>query len=260
MRRLVHTASNWTGPDLTYMLHLTYPEEYPADGRIVKRHWANLRRRLESVGPAGLWVLEFQRRGAPHIHALSSRLPGRLVNRKTGERIDFRSWLSNTWARIVDARNEDGEPDLKHLVAGTRVELLREKHAAAAYAAKYASKWEQKEVPEGFQNVGRFWGTYGGGGARLERLIVATVELPAGAVANVPDLETLAGGRVDPDRLVLVDPGAAHAAVRVARTLARKQRAAAGLSAPRRDSGECGFRTFGTAPAMRSYLGRGLLA
>jgi hypothetical protein len=242
------------------MLHLTYPKSYPADGRIVKRHWDTLRRRLQFIESAGLWVLEFQRRGAPHIHALSSRLPGALVNGKTGERIAFRSWLSNTWSRIVDARDEDGEPDLRHLVAGTRVEHLREKHAAAAYAAKYASKWEQKEVPEDFQNVGRFWGTYGGGGAELERLIVATVELPAGAVADVPELETLVGGRVDPDRLVVADPGAVHAAVRVARTLARKKREAAGLSAPRRDGGECGFRTFGTAAAMRSYLGHGLLA
>lgn len=54
------------------MLTLTYPAQFPTTGKIVKVHlnrflgW--LRRKYDD--PGYLWFLEFQRRGAPHIHIL----------------------------------------------------------------------------------------------------------------------------------------------------------------------------------------------
>jgi hypothetical protein len=38
-------------------------------------------------------------------------------------------------------------------------EAIKKKDGAKWYILKYASKYQQKEVPTGFANVGRFWGT-----------------------------------------------------------------------------------------------------
>jgi hypothetical protein len=51
------------------------------------------------------------------------------------------------------------QPELE--VSGTRFEAIREPAAMPSYVGKYASKWEQKEVPDDFKNVGRFWGIRG---------------------------------------------------------------------------------------------------
>jgi len=72
--------------------------------------------------------------------------------------------VSAAWYRIV------GSGDQKHLRAGTRVEELYVPTAVATYASKYAAKWDQKDVPEEFQHVGRMWGLFGG--LRLERKVV----------------------------------------------------------------------------------------
>ncbi len=139
-RRMIFTFRNCE--NLKVMLTLTYPREFPMDGRVVKRHWHNMRTWLVRQGIKGAWFLEFQKRGAPHFHVfLNSRVEA--------------SQVSQRWYEIV------GSEDLNHLLAGTRIEMLREQHAACAYAAKYASKVEQKEPPEGFTDVGRFWGTFG---------------------------------------------------------------------------------------------------
>lgn len=140
-RRLLFCARNF--PSLTVMVTLTYPGEYPVDGRQVMNHWRRMRQWLVRNGnPAGLWFKEFQARGAPHFHVfMPTEVP--------------KAAVAEAWYSIV------GSGDLRHLRAGTRTERLRNPEAAGAYAAKYASKSLQKEVPEEFQNVGRFWGTWG---------------------------------------------------------------------------------------------------
>lgn len=139
-RRLGFTARNVEG--LRVMLTLTYPAEYPVDGEVVKRHWSAFREWLIRRGIAGLWFLEFQQRGAPHLHVfLTSPVYKRAV--------------SDAWYRIVASGDE------RHHRVGTRIEWLRSKDSAARYASKYAYKVEQKDVPEGFENVGRFWGLFG---------------------------------------------------------------------------------------------------
>jgi hypothetical protein len=124
------------------MVTLTYPAEYPGDGRLVKRHLSVVRKWLRRRGVRGLWVLEFQARGAPHLHIF---VTGGWVGREA---------LSEAWYRIV------GSSDARHLRAGTQVKPWT--GTAARYVAKwYGAKWEQKIVPEGFEDVGRFWGTFG---------------------------------------------------------------------------------------------------
>lgn len=133
-------------------LTLTYPDSFPADGKLVKRHLDNLKKWLARRGVAGIWFLEFQRRGAPHYHVFLDRwIPGGVEA------------VAVAWDRIVNS----GDP--KHLdwhlgkLSGRPcLEWMRKPHAASWYASKYATKAEQKQVPENYHNVGRFWGHWGG--------------------------------------------------------------------------------------------------
>ena len=140
-RRLMFIARNF--PGLEIMLTLTYPADFPLDGRTVKDHWKRFRQWMDRNGAStGLWVLEFQKRGAPHFHVFIR------------EPLD-KDAVSKAWYKIVNS----GDP--KHLVAGTRIETFRYPPALGSYVMKYAAKMEQKDVPTEFQNVGRFWGIWG---------------------------------------------------------------------------------------------------
>ena len=140
-RRLMFTARNF--PGLEIMLTLTYPADFPLDGHLVKNHWKRFRQWMVRNGAiTGLWVLEFQKRGAPHFHIFLR------------ESLDKQA-VANAWYRIVNS----GDP--KHLLAGTRIEQFRYPPALGSYVMKYASKMEQKDVPAEFENVGRFWGVWG---------------------------------------------------------------------------------------------------
>jgi hypothetical protein len=140
-RRLLFTARNF--PGLEIMLTLTYPADFPMNGRTVKNHWRRFRQwMIRNGATTGLWVLEFQRRGAPHFHIFIREALDRLA-------------VSRAWYRIV------GSNDPKHLAAGTRIEEFRKPAAIGSYVMKYAAKMEQKEVPAGYASVGRFWATWG---------------------------------------------------------------------------------------------------
>ena len=201
-RNMLHHARNVEG--LTVMITLTYPGEYPTDGRKTKRDWSALRHWLTRRGLAGFWWLEYQERGAPHIHCF---LSGRVEKQE----------LAEAWFRIVASGDE------RHLRAGTRVEAVRQPHALAAYAAKYAAKMEQKEVPAEYTEVGRFWGLFG-------------------------------GLKVQPKQVVAGTRRQVAAVVRVVRSLRTAQRRELGLR-QLRDNGRSGFSLYGLAPAILAYLG-----
>jgi hypothetical protein len=143
------------------------------------------------------WWLEFQRRGAPHLH---------IIFFDVREGLDWqqvRAWVGAAWAAVVaglrNAKNHDPahNPRLKallgkydqertlwnravadaalrqgveaqgldwgvfqHVRAGTRLEKMRKEHwgYAAKEASKYASKKYQAQVPKNYRNVGRWWG------------------------------------------------------------------------------------------------------
>lgn len=148
-RRCMFVASNTSVVFRTF-IHLTYPREFPGDGVDVKRHLHRFIQELRrhTRGCSYFWCLEFQVRGAPHIHLLIDwPWP-----RSKDERANIRLWVSGVWYRIV------GSGDIRHSRAGTRVEGVRRKDGAKRYMVKYMSKMEQKHVPPEFRNVGRFWG------------------------------------------------------------------------------------------------------
>ena len=144
-------------------LTLTLPGEFcNADG---KRHWKNLVERIRRMQRGNgaswsiCWFMEFQKRGAMHFHAFTTHT------------ID-KDWLANAWYEVVGSGQE------AHRAAGTRVERLRAgKDASARYAAKYAGKHEQKDLPPemfGKEGFGRFWGVVG---CRLHEAAACRVSL-----------------------------------------------------------------------------------
>lgn len=167
------------------MVTLTYPGDWAIvapDGASVKRHMVLWRKRFEREWgePARyIWKLEFQRRGAPHIHLWMAppQVPGR-----SGRR--FWNWLSEEWAGIV--AHPDPDERSRHLLAGTAVDVLNGLRACdpkrlAIYFTKHSSpktlgdKEYQHIVPDSWRKPGhgpgRFWGVHG-----LQRA-TATVEI-----------------------------------------------------------------------------------
>lgn len=146
-----------TAPANWQEIYLENGEE--TGGRIFKRQMFAFKRRLDRklykmgiVSWAGFWFLEFQRRGAPHLHlyVFNCEIKGWQFD-------ELRAWAGSAWAEIVGNNSE--LEYAKHEKAGTSVERVRKKHFG--YAAKYSKKESQKDVPLGFRDVGRFWGRWG---------------------------------------------------------------------------------------------------
>jgi hypothetical protein len=163
------------------MVTLTYPGDWECvapNGASVKRHMVLWRKRFQREWgePARyIWKLEFQRRGAPHIHLWMA--PPHTVGRSGCK---FRDWLSAEWADIV--AHPDPQQRARHVLAGTAVDVLNGLRACdpkrlAIYFTKHSSpnqlgdKEYQHIVPECWhapgRGPGRFWGVHG-----LERATV----------------------------------------------------------------------------------------
>jgi len=149
------------------MVTLTYPGDWESltpTGAHLKAHLKAFRKRWArrwGRPPVGLWKLEFQRRGAPHVHLFVS-----LPFVPLGE---FCDWLSLAWYEVV------GSGDLRHLMAGTGVDLreaarMRDPRRVAVYFSGHSlksgdGKEYQHAVPELWTapgaGPGRFWGYWG---------------------------------------------------------------------------------------------------
>lgn len=166
------------------MVTLTYPGDWESvapDGRTVKNHFRRLqhrwRRALGKDSWRVLWKLEFQKRGAPHIHFLA-RVPA------TVGKVSFEEWLSNAWAAAVGASTEidrcnvatrkESSEFSRHVAGGTGVDFggmkVSDPRRIALYFLGHSMKsTDGKEyqhiVPELWQapgkGPGRFWGHAG---------------------------------------------------------------------------------------------------
>jgi hypothetical protein len=152
----------------------TWPQSGPELKDILDRYFRRFMRRqysvAEQLGDAGreslCWFLEFQARGAPHVHFFFTH---------------FVPWQDSAraWSEVV------GDPEIEQ--TATKFEFIRGgTRAIVAYARKYATKGAgiipdpgesraelierlksagdkryQKVVPEQFEDVGRFWGVRG---------------------------------------------------------------------------------------------------
>ena len=153
---------DWTAVDgVMEMVTLTYPREFPTDGRVAKAHLQAFRKRcIRRWGEdytLGTWKMEFQRRGAPHFHLY--------VNRPPVAWVEWLGWARRAWFEIV------GSGDRRHLDQGVRIDRqfcskARSSKAIAWYFSKHglkagAGKAYQNDVPEGYERCGRFWGVWG---------------------------------------------------------------------------------------------------
>jgi hypothetical protein len=170
---------------LPAMVTVTYPGDWlpvAPSGQAVKAHLDALRRRWERAWGeplTGAWKLEFQARGAPHVHIGPVVIPlGRagewrrdLKQRNrlgVGDGLTFHKWLSLVWADIV-AHPDPGERE-RHERAGTGVDYTEGLRCAdpkrlAIYFSKHGSRRDkeyQNTVPDEWREPGkgpgRFWG------------------------------------------------------------------------------------------------------
>jgi len=157
------------------ILTLTYGPNFPRDGKEVKRH---IKRVIAWMGKRGvvdyLWFVEFQARGAPHIHMFCD------FNQFQAD--NLRLDLALYWSSLVEpeewqycrvyVNKRTGTIDKSSANPMTTREAvlkvhshpkvwegLRSKDGAMRYAVKYATKAEQKKIPVEYANMGRFWAT-----------------------------------------------------------------------------------------------------
>lgn len=136
-KRLRHALRNI---DINWQafLTLTYPHNYPADYKQSKKHLNAFLQYLRRKSIKYLWILEYQRRGAPHYHILLSQR----INKDD---------VSERWYRIVNSG------DYKHKLAGTQIKAIKTLKQVYAYLSDYLSKLTQKTLPSNILS-GRWWG------------------------------------------------------------------------------------------------------
>ena len=169
------------------MLTLTYPDGFGIDGKRSKndlrRFIQELRRNSTNELWGCFWFLEFQRNGKIHFHLFCSDFYDKL-------------WVSDVWFRIV------GSNDEKHRRAGTRIEEIKHgRKATCSYASKYAAKFEQKLIPEGFGWVGRFWGVQGykvrvAAAIFIEKASPGALEAQKGVKKIISELKSLESSKI----------------------------------------------------------------
>lgn len=176
------------------MVTLTYPPEWELwvpDARALHRHREALKERWRRRygTPMGVWVTEFQRRGAPHLHmylALPDEvsdeeyvgLRRRTIRRKILERKlgrhdarrrvrapqgEFSMWLRTAWWDIVgsELRAHHGRGvDIATAFFSEQAEEQANRTRVAEYFWRESGKWAQKIPPEGFGGM-RFYGRWG---------------------------------------------------------------------------------------------------
>jgi len=133
------------------MFCLSYPGTFPTDGQTVKadlNRWLTwFRRRVKGV--PYFWFLEFQARGAPHIHIYLSARVKELPHRE----------MATAWAGFISGDDRDTWDKVFAVHSHAKqLQDCRTRDGYIRYAAKYALKPRQKTVPAMYQNVGRFWG------------------------------------------------------------------------------------------------------
>lgn len=147
-RRLLFQARN-SGHHITTQFCCTFHDSWPLDGKDLKKMLQAFIKRLKRRFGRDihyLWCLEFQERGAPHIHFYSDIPLG-----KENHLFFTESWLA--------VSNQTGDKECRKFHDHHKNFFTWEMKSGAYLAKEYISKSIQKQVPEQFKNVGRFWGS-----------------------------------------------------------------------------------------------------
>lgn len=141
----------------------------PAEFKKIVDNFTRAYRNAWGRGIQGVWKMEFQHRGAPHLHILMTPPDGIADGMYAYE---FRHWLSMAWARAVGST---GSVRLRHEKAGTGIDYVgdayRDPQRIATYFGKhgtFTAKEYQNEMPAIWrdaiaqgENGARFWGVWG---------------------------------------------------------------------------------------------------
>lgn len=174
LRRLRHSLKrvDWEAKRGPVMVTLTYKREYPT-ARETKVHRERLCKRFVRRGWGGHWVLQPQRRGAPHYHLLVS----------TGW--VSKQWLAQVWEEVtegaggyVDVRQVPSKQGVgymcRYISRGGDAERDRgpapghdaqaEPAAVRLDTSAYLTAGESDGGEDGgtWLNPGRWWGVFGG--------------------------------------------------------------------------------------------------
>jgi hypothetical protein len=176
------------------MVTLTYPGAWQLlvpNARVLAKHREALKERWRRWygPPIGVWVTEFQRRGAPHLHMYVG-LPDevseeeyrglqlRTMRRRRAERDlgkyearrrekapegDFAMWLRTAWWEIVGSsqRAHHGRGvDIATAFFSSQAEAEANRARVSEYFWRESGKWAQKQPPEGFGSLA-FYGRWG---------------------------------------------------------------------------------------------------
>lgn len=116
-----------------------------------------LRRRWGPQLAGGMWVLEFQKRGAPHFHLI-------VFWKSAPSAEHFARWVARVWTHLAERGDRAA---LKH---GTRVDRVRIDEAGGVgklmrYLVKYVGKADTKKLVDATTGevleTGRMWGEFG---------------------------------------------------------------------------------------------------
>lgn len=151
------------------MVTFTYPGDWVTvapDGAAVKRHFKMWQKRFQRAWGRQLKFvakLEFQRRGAPHLHVFMVPPDWKIKRTKNSQEpdMDFRKWLSLSWADVV--AHPDPEERRKHELAGTGIDFnqgmtAKDPKRLAIYFSKHSAagrgdKEYQHIVPKEWQGT-----------------------------------------------------------------------------------------------------------
>lgn len=174
------------------MLTLTAPGRYWQDvfpdPRAFKEAVYRLRALVEEYWGEqliGVWKMEFQKRGAPHLHILTRTLVGDRQRPRTGEqgrhlhgsasrcretvracghhqdRVDFKTWISEAWARVVGVDQVIAAGSMveyeKHVKAGTGIDYPADTYRDPKRIAVYFSKHGAFKAKEAQNQLPQLW-------------------------------------------------------------------------------------------------------
>ncbi|NLM67260.1 MAG: hypothetical protein GX180_08815, partial [Enterococcus sp.] len=125
---------------------LTYHHDFP-DWKKSKEQLHTVLEEMKRKKIRYLWVVEFQKRGFPHYHIWIDRF---------FENGEWKKY-SQMWLKLT--KDYNGTEEAKKFHLNERCYTKWDVRFDLNYAAKYAQKQNQKWLPKGIENYGRWWGS-----------------------------------------------------------------------------------------------------
>jgi hypothetical protein len=184
-----------------YLMTLTYGREFPMDGKTVMQHKKRFEdrwRRMWGAGVVAIWVKEFQRRGAIHLHYwVSVPKAAEMEDDPTmGAGSERWPWACDVWSDVVGSVRGSAH---HHMGVNMRKMEYGPTRLTGGRVAKYfyyeSAKYWQKEIPEGFTNIGQWWGYLGEGFKPVRHELAVPMEAAMGVRRALVKLRDRKAGR-----------------------------------------------------------------